>query len=212
MRSYLAVVAVALIGMLFTELPPTSTSAATTDVLTFGSLGGTNVPVNDRLSASGPASICTSTQGTSCVKCSTTASATVDTNPPAPGTATFTVTSVSVSSSTCTSSISGITGVNGISVNLPLTGSVDDSTFIVTINGPIRVTITFTTSVGPVSCTYQAGSMTGTFSNATNAVTFTNQQFNKTSGPGICPSSVFFSATLRVTDQTQSGNPPIFVN
>lgn len=210
MRRYPGLSIAASIAALLVALAPATTAAATTDVLTAGSVGGTNVAVGDSLLASGPVSFCTSTQGTSCVKCNVSFGVVVDTNPPAPGTATFTVESMTFSSVTCTSTIQG-TGLQSFSVKLPLSGSVNDAGGVV-VDGPVQVMFTFTTILGHITCAYQStGNLMGMFSNSTNAVTFTNQQFNKTSGPAQCPATLFGSATLTVTDSTLGGQP-VFVN
>ena len=88
--------------------------ARTVDVLTTGKVGGTNVAVGDILKASlasGTSSTffksATSTTGVKCSKSSF--SAKVTANPAKPGTAKESLTSQTFSS--CTSNVSGVTGV-----------------------------------------------------------------------------------------------------
>jgi hypothetical protein len=198
-------VAVAIVALV--TIPTMESAYAATDVLTTGSAGGANVGVGDTLSLSGPASFCSSTSNTSCVKCTMTVSVTVNSNPAAPGTATFSVTGITFKM--CTSTIPFLT-LRSVAVGgLPYTASVDDASNpgIVTVTGPngLQVTFGFTFSGLNISCTYAASSISGTAPLGGSGVTFTNQPFNKQSGPGVCFASGLFSATLSAVDVTQGG-------
>ncbi len=55
--------------------------------------------------------------------------------------------------------------------------------------------------------------MTGVAANADNSITFTDQQFNRISGPGSCFANGYFTAKYApVLDTTQAGSPSIYVN
>ncbi|MGW7408129.1 Tat pathway signal sequence domain protein [Streptomyces sp. NPDC054833] len=179
-------------------------------VLTTGSAGGTAVAVGDVLSAplaSGTsATLYSSATGTSGVTCtSSTFTATVTDNPAAPGTATEAVDAQTFGSSSCTSNVLGVTGVTSITVdNLPYTTSVaSDGTLTVTpaSGSTIQTTVKLKTLLGSITCVYQAASLTGKADNADNSISFTNQQFTKSSGSSLCFASGFFTAKYApVTD------------
>jgi hypothetical protein len=191
--------------------------AATVDVLTVGSVGGPNVAVHDTISGTlkpgTKARFVTTSGGSSGVSCSMSMfTATVVTNPPAGGVAMLTLTSWSFG--TCSSNIPNLT-IQSITVsNLPYTVSIGGAGVTITGGsaGPIQLTFRFTSVVGPVTCLYRANSnaITGTPSNTDSSVAFINQQLNKSSGSGVCPSSFFFSATYIVTDTTAGGQRVFF--
>ncbi|MBR8639115.1 Tat pathway signal sequence domain protein [Streptomyces tuirus] len=176
-------------------------SAADTPVLT--TTDGTAVAVGDVLDASlasgTAATFYSSATGTSGISCTSSAfSAEVTGNPAAPGTATESLTSHSFDTSGCTANVVGVLGVSGITVdNLPYTTSVSsDGTVSVTpgASSAIQSTVKLRTLLGTITCVYQAPSLTGTASNADNSISFTNQQFTKTSGSSLCFANAFFTA------------------
>jgi hypothetical protein len=185
-------------------------SAADTPVLTTGSAGGTAVAAGDVLSAplaSGTsATLYSSATGTSGVTCSSSEfTATVTDNPAAPGSATESVTGHSFDSSSCTSNVVGVTGVSSITVdNLPYTATVSsDGTLTVTpaSGSVIQTTVKLRTLLGSITCVYQAPSLTGTASNDDSSISFTAQQFTKTSGSSLCFGNGYFTAKYApVTD------------
>ncbi|MEW2619434.1 Tat pathway signal sequence domain protein [Streptomyces sp. NPDC048106] len=191
-------------------------ASAAGSVLTTGSAGGTAVAVGDTLTAplaSGTsATLYSSATGTSGVKCSTSQfTAKVTGNPTAPGTATESLTGHTFSN--CTSNVTGVLGVNSITIdNLPYTATVSSSgTLNVTppSGSVIQSTVKLSTLLGSVTCVYQGSGLTGTASNADNSINFTNQQFNKVSGSSLCFSTAYFSAKYApVTD----GGAAVFVN
>lgn len=210
---YLAIAAGAALMAL---LPATAASADTVDVLTYGSAGGPNVGVGDVLNAgvkSGTSVTFYSTAtGTTGVKCAVSNfQATVTANPPAPGTATESLTVQTFSS--CTSNVIGVTAVNSVTVsNLPYSVSVT-SAGAVTVSGTISTTVSLRTLLGTISCTYASSSLSGSVVTADNGIKFTNQQFTKTSGPGTCFSTGFFSVEYApVTDSSQTGSPLVYTN
>jgi hypothetical protein len=222
MRKHLFVVAAAAAAALLSTAPAMASSSP---VLTTGSAGGTPVAVKDALSASiasgTKATVETTSGGSTGITCTVAAfNATDTTNPTAPGTADESISALSIS--TCTSNITGVTKVNGVTLaNEPYSATVSDSTSpaTVTITGtssaPIQATASLQTILGAVNCVYQANNdtLTGTASNTGNTITLTNQQFNLTSGPGVCPKNGFLSVTVGpVKDTTQSGSPAVFVN
>jgi hypothetical protein len=197
--------------------------AAGSNVLTTGSVGGTNVAVGDVISSglkSGTsATFFTTAGGTSGVTCTVSAfSGTVLTNPAAGGIATESLTTQTFSS--CTSNIFGVTAVQSIIVNnLPYNASVNGTSKAITLTGtsssaPIQATVKLSTVLGTVTCVYRANSNTvaGVTSNTDNSLAFSSQGFTKFSGPNVCPGSSFLSATYApARDTTAAGSPLVFV-
>ncbi|MFJ9815580.1 Tat pathway signal sequence domain protein [Streptomyces sp. NPDC101151] len=185
-------------------------SADGSAVLTTGSVGGTAAAVGDTLTAplagGTSATLYSSATGTSGVTCkSSQFTATVTGNPTAPGTATESVTGHSFDSSSCTSNVTGVLGVSSITVdNLPYTATVaSDGTLTVSPAGgsTIQTTVKLRTLLGTITCVYQAPSLTGKADNSDSSITFTNQQFTKTSGSSLCFASGYFTAKYApVTD------------
>jgi len=197
-----------------------SATASAGNVLTTGSAGGTAVASGDVLSASlvsgTQARIATTQGGSTGITCNSSAfTATVNTNPAAPGTATETVTAHTLSS--CTTNITGATGVQSITVNnLPYAAAVSSGgslTVTAGATGPIQTTLKISTILGTTTCVYRANSLTATPSNADNSLSFTDQLFSKYSGPSTCPGSGYFTAKYGpVRDTSQAGSPVVFVN
>ncbi|MEU7113052.1 Tat pathway signal sequence domain protein [Streptomyces sp. NPDC046182] len=200
-------------------LAVTHPASAAGTVLTTGSASGPSVSVGDVLAASlatgTTAKIATTSGGSTGITCNASAfSATVTSNPAAPGTATETLTSHTLS--TCTTNILGATGVQSITVNnLPYTTAVTSGgTLTVTAGstGPIQTTLKINTILGLTTCVYRATSLTATPSNTDNSLAFANQQFTKASGPGTCPANGFFTAKYGPIQDTTQGGAPVFVN
>lgn len=217
-RALLATTGLAVAATLTATLSAHATAAAG-NVLTTGSAGGTAVAVGDVLSASlatgTQAKIATTSGGSTGITCNASAfTATVNTNPTAPGTATETVTAHTLSS--CTTNITGATGVQSITVNnLPYGASVTSGGSLkVTAGatGPIQTTLKVNTILGTMTCVYRAGSLTATPSNTGNTLTFTNQLFTKYSGPGTCPANGYFTAKYGPVKDTTQGGAAVFVN
>jgi hypothetical protein len=168
--------------------------------------------VTASLASGTAATFYSSPTGTSGVRCTSSQfAATVTDNPAAPGTATESLTAHSFAS--CTSNVSGVTGVNSITVqNLPYTTTVT-SAGVVTVSPPsgstIRTTVSLRTLLGNVTCVYQGSGLTGTASNATNSIAFSNQPFSKVSGSSLCFANAYFSATYA---PVTSGGAAVFVN
>ncbi|EWM68790.1 hypothetical protein MCBG_05924 [Micromonospora sp. M42] len=159
-----------------------------------------------------------SSSGTTGIKCAASSfSAKVLTNPTAPGTATESLTAQSFSS--CTTNVFGTTGVQSITVNnLPYTTSVT-SAGVVTIAGtaaaPIQSTVVLNSLLGAITCVYRTSTntLTGTASNGTNSITFTNQTLTKFSGPSLCFGTAYFTASYSpVKDTSKTGSPAVYVN
>ncbi|TDB76847.1 Tat pathway signal sequence domain protein [Micromonospora sp. KC723] len=220
-RRSVAVVATALLVSLAGTSPVAAASLDDT-VLTHGAVGGAAVAVGDviesNLATGTTANFYSTATGTTGVKCAASKfSATVLTNPAAPGVATESLDAQSFSS--CTSNVFGTLRVNRVSVdNLPYSTSVD-SAGTVTISGgaagPIQSTVVLATLLGTVTCVYQTAgnSLSGVSSNATTSISFVNQPFTKVAGPATCFSSAYFSATYApVQDVSQAGSPTVYVN
>jgi hypothetical protein len=179
---------------------------------------GTPVAVGDvltaQLASGSTATLRSSATGTSGVSCTaSTFAATVTDNPAAPGTATESVTGHTFDSGSCTSNVTGVLGVSGITVdNLPYTATVDSGgTLTVAPAGgsTIQTTVRLRTLLGSVTCVYRAAALTGKADNADSSIAFTNQQFTKVSGSSLCFSSGYFTAKYApVTD----AGAPVYVN
>ncbi|MEV7603699.1 Tat pathway signal sequence domain protein [Kitasatospora sp. NPDC089797] len=185
--------------------------------------GGAAVAAGDTLAApltSGAAatfySTATSTTGVTCA--TSQLSATVLTNPAAPGTATGSLTGLTFDS--CTANVTGVTSVQSLTVDtLPYGLTVDDGTGLpVTLtggsNGQIQATAVLNSWFGTLTCSYQlSGAFTGAADNGANSLTFTNEHFAKSGGDGLCPADGYFSASYGpVADTSQSGSPAVTVN
>jgi hypothetical protein len=220
-RAAVGLAAVALLGSLVAAAPataaPDTASALANNVLTTGSAGGTAVAVGDTLQASllggTTANFYNGASSTTGVKCSaSTFTAKTLTNPAAPGTATESLTGQTFG--TCTSNVVGTLGVNSVTVNnLPYGVSVT-SAGVVTLTGNVAATVSLRSLIGNITCTYTAngGAITGRASNTNNSITFTNQIFTKTSGPGTCFNTAYWSATYSPVRDTTQGGALVYVN
>ncbi|MFB7511110.1 Tat pathway signal sequence domain protein [Streptomyces broussonetiae] len=187
-------------------------------VLTTGSAGGTAAAVGDTLTAplaSGTsATLYSSATGTSGVTCTSSQfTASVTANPAAPGTATESVTGQTFDPSSCTSNVVGVTGVSSITVdNLPYTASVaSGGTLTVAPAGgsTIQTTVKLKTLLGSITCVYQASGLTGKADNSDSSISFTNQQFTKSSGSSLCFASGYFTAKYA---PVADGGARVYVN
>ncbi|GIF41468.1 Tat pathway signal sequence domain protein [Actinoplanes xinjiangensis] len=188
-------------------------------VLTTDSLAGPAVVVGDTISAG----IATGTQavfatapaGANGMKCTGSSfSAVVNDNPAAPGAA---VLGSTLGLSGCTvTGIVGVLGVNSVTVNNQPYATTTASDGTVTVTGtdtaPISATLNLRTLLGSVTCVFVANGNTisGVADNTDNAIAFTDQQFNKSSGPSACVANGYFSA--RYTPVVNSAGAPVFVN
>ncbi len=214
--------AVAAAGAMLSMLATLPAAADTTDVLTYGSLAGTNVAVGDvvtsALAAGTTANFYSDATGTSGVTCSTSSfTGTVLTNPAASGTATESVTDQEFSD--CSSNVLGVLGVTSVTVqNLPFSAAVNDTADTITITGtdaaPVETTVVLSTLLGSATCIYEADAdtVTGAVSNTDNSITFTNQQFDLESGSSLCFSNGFFSATYAPVQDSTAGGAAVYVN
>ncbi|MFI9363368.1 Tat pathway signal sequence domain protein [Kitasatospora sp. NPDC053057] len=219
-RRTLAAASLAAIALTGAAVAPAQADAAA--VMTQGSATGPAIAVGDTLVAnlaSGTAATFTdgagSTNGVSCANSSF--SATVTSNPAAPGSATEQLNSQSFDS--CTSSVLGVMGVQSVTAtSLPYTNTVTSGSGGVSLNGtsagPVGITVVLNTLLGTISCVYQSpNGITGSTSNSDNSISFANQPATLVSGPGLCFSTGYFSATYGpVTDSSAAGNPVLYVN
>ncbi|MEV7177597.1 Tat pathway signal sequence domain protein [Kitasatospora sp. NPDC093679] len=224
-----ALLAAALLATAAAGLPALSAPAAAAPrpaaaaVLTTGDATGDAVAVGDVLAAPLAAttratfySTATSATGVTCGTSQFTA--TVLTNPAAPGTATESLTGMAFGS--CTSNVTGVTAVKSLTVgNLPYTVAVDDTAgYPVTLTagpaGPIQATAVLATWFGTITCSYQlSGAFTGAADNTAHGLAFHNEHFAKSGGSGLCPADGYFSATYGpVTDTGRPGSPVVHVN
>ncbi|NNN35619.1 Tat pathway signal sequence domain protein [Streptomyces sp. S3(2020)] len=200
-------------------LPAISPASAADNVLTTGSLAGDAVADGTAVSASlasgTTATLYSSATGTTGITCTTSQfNATVDSNPAAPGTASETLTAHTFSD--CTSNNIGVLGVTSVTVNnLNYTTTVaSDGTVTVSPGtaGAIQTTVVLRTLLGSVTCVYQATntSLTGAASNTDNSIQFTNQQFTRSSGSSLCPSSGYWTA--KYAPVATSDGAAVYVN
>jgi hypothetical protein len=214
-----AAAAMATLAVLSTATAAGAAPAAKHDVLTISKVGGANVKVGAKLSASlakGTKAVFASGAMTlTCTKSTFTSKVTK--NPTAPGTASESVTKQSVGG--CT--ISGVTGITIQSVTV--TGLPYKSTVSTKKGLPVTVSNAATTIVvvvqgvtNPVSCTYRDKTLKGNASNKHQTIAFSKQTFtlDTTVSNGLCtPSTGTFSATYGpVKDTSVKHSPSVFVN
>ncbi|GAA0456072.1 hypothetical protein Aca07nite_50920 [Actinoplanes capillaceus] len=188
-------------------------------VLTAGAPAGTAVAAGDTI-ASGLATgsqavFATAAGGANGMKCNTSSlSAVVDDNPAAPGAAALGAT-LGLADCTVTGVI-GVLGVNSVAINNQPYATTVASDGTVTVSGtdtaPISATLVLRTLLGTVTCVFTANnnSITGTADNADNSISFTDQQFNKSTGPAACVANGYFTA--KYTPVVDSAGSPVFVN
>jgi hypothetical protein len=216
-RYWYLVVAAAIASAL--AVVPTGSAFAAGNVLTVGSTGGAAVGVGDVLNASlvpgTTANFFSSATGTTGIKCTGSSfSATVGTNPIAPGTAAESLTSQTVTASTCTINVAFTRGVRSITFqNLPYSATVNSNGTVTVTGNPLQTTVVIIPTFGSdITCVYQASSITGTASNVNKSIKFTAQPVNKVSGPGTCFSTGFFSAEYGPIGDTTQGGQLVFLN
>lgn len=215
-----AVVLAGAFGATAASAAPSSPSApAVVDVLTVGSLGGTNVTPGspgDTLTAvliaggsfTTPAGNISCTQGNF--------AATVNTNPPAPGSATETVTVLHFVPTTCTDTIAGTSGVVSIDLKVNGAASAVDGTSPQLNVTSLDEKVVLKTSLGNLVCDYgTAGAVTqisGSLSNTTGNVTFSSAPVARVSGTATCPATGTFTATFGpILDQSKA-NQRVYIN
>ncbi|WP_433797271.1 Tat pathway signal sequence domain protein [Actinoplanes sp. CA-252034] len=188
-------------------------------VLTADSPAGPAVAVGDTISsglATGTQAVfATAPAGSNGMKCAgSSLSAVVNDNPAAPGAATL---GANLGLSSCTvSGIVGVTGVNSVTINNQpyATTTASDGTVSVagTATAPISATLNLRTLLGSVTCVFVASgnAITGVADNTDNSITFTDQQFVKSTGPAACIANAYFTA--KYTPVVTSAGSPVFVN
>ncbi|AYC37801.1 Tat pathway signal sequence domain protein [Streptomyces griseorubiginosus] len=195
-----------------------SAPAAADDVavLTTGTVGGPSVAEGSTITASlasgTSATLYSTATGTSGITCGTsTFTATVGSNPTAPGTAVESLTGQTFGN--CTSNVIGVLGVTSITVNnLAYTTDVSSggAVSVTPTSGPIQTTVVLRTLLGSVSCVYQAAAgLSGTADNSDNSIKFSNQQFTRTSGSSLCPANGFWTAKY---SPVTAGGEAVYVN
>src|SRR6266702_4391789 len=205
MRRYLTISATVLAAALAITAAATYASATTTDTLTYGSKGGTNVAVGSVLTTtlqSGTnATFYTTTDGTTGGVCSSGAlSATVQSNPPAGGVADTSTTSQTFTN--CTNNLN----ISSMSVSISTPYAATSSVYGIGIN---TINSTITGWMGTwvkhfITCYYTGTNISGT-------TTFTNQLLSLSSGSSS--SVMYFSAAYnQFVDTSVSGNPIVYVN
>jgi hypothetical protein len=213
-RSWSAAVAVmaATLAATFGAVP----ASAAGSVLTVGSLGGPPAQPGDIVKASGTATFLLNSSSTAGIRCRLTAQATVQTNPPAPGTAVTFLTSLPFSS--CVSNLPTFVVGSVTADNLPYRASLASSLAVAVSGGPTGrpVQVSIVGDVGDLTiiCVYRPdnGQIPGRYSNSDNAITLGGMGFMQVSGSTLCPNPLLFTARMApVVDSTQ-GSRLVFVN
>ncbi|GIF06667.1 Tat pathway signal sequence domain protein [Actinoplanes siamensis] len=196
-----------------------TTAPALADDVSVLTAGGQAVATGETISASivpgAQAVFATAPAGANGMKCNTSSfSAVVTGNPVAPGAATLGST---LAVSNCTvSGVPGVTGVNSVTINNQPYATTVASDGTVTVTGtataPISATLNLRSLLGSVTCVFVANgnSITGVADNTDNSIAFTDQQFNKTSGPAACVPNGYFTA--RYTPVVTAGGLPVVVS
>ncbi|GAA4588231.1 hypothetical protein BJY16_008492 [Actinoplanes octamycinicus] len=188
-------------------------------VLTTDSLAGPAVAVGDTIGAGivpgSQAVFATAPAGPNGMKCGTSSfSAAVNDNPAAPGAAALGST-LAVSGCTVTG-VPGVTGVNSVTINNQPYATTVASDGTVTVTGtdaaPISATLNLKSLLGSVTCNFVANgnTITAVADNTDNSITFTDQQFDKTSGPAACVANGYFTA--KYTPVVTATGALVFVN
>jgi hypothetical protein len=174
-----------------------------TDVLSFGSLGGANVSVGDTIGGLIPGST-----GSFLTCSSGSASIRVTANPTIAGSAILETTGLSLSGCMEFGSSADVT-FSGLP-SVPPSGSVSDAAGLGISLGTVSMAVSDPTL--RESCGYSVD-LSGGYSNATNAATFTNRPFTFTGGSLTCDESGSISFSMSpITDANDSGDPSVFVN
>ncbi len=210
--------AIAAVVALLAFLPMVTASAATRHaVLTINKVGGPNVKVKAILQASvkSGTKVTFFTPGTkngvSCKSASFTD--TVTSNPLVPGLARENLNKQTFGKCTI-SGVPGATGVKSIAVQgLPYKTTVSSSGSHQIVLSKAKTKLTLNTILGPITCTYSAATVKGTWSNTGQVNKFVNQTFTRSAGPALCPRKGTFSATFGpVRDFSVRNHPAVFVN
>jgi len=217
MRKLLFVAAAAAASAMFAAAPA---MAAGSPVLTLGSVGGTGVASGASLSAgiaSGTkVSVVTTSGGSTGITCTAAnLAATAGANPDGNGNADETAT---LTTTTCTSNITGVTKVNSVTLNNQPYNATVTPGGVVSVTGTITSTVSLQTVLGAISCTYTAtnnasvsgatSSLSAVAHNTGNTIAISNNQFNLTTGSGLCPKNGFLTATV---GPVTSGGQKVFV-
>jgi hypothetical protein len=213
------IIAAAVAGVTATLLLGAPALADDATVLTTDTLAGPAVAVGDTISAGivagSQALFATAPAGANGMKCNTSSfSAVVNDNPAAPGAAALGST---LAVSDCTvSGVPGVTGVNSVTINNQPYATTVASDGTVTVTGtdtaPISATLVLRSLLGTVTCNFIASgnSISAVADNTDNSITFTDQKFDKSSGPAACVANGYFTA--RYTPVVNSASSPVFVN
>jgi hypothetical protein len=213
-RSWSAAVALtaATLAATFGALP----ASATGTVLTVGSPGGSPAQPGDILKAAGTATFLLNSSSTAGIRCRLTAQATVQTNPPAPGTAVTFLNGLPFTS--CVSNLPSFV-VDSVSAdNLPYRASLASSLAVAVSGGPtgtpVQVTIIGDAGDLTVICAYRPdnGQIPGRYANSDNSISLGGVGFTQVSGSTLCPSPLLFTARVAPVVDSTRGSQFVFVN
>jgi hypothetical protein len=193
------------IGLAIPAYKSLSASASTSDVLTSGSTGGTNVAVENDISSSlsSGTTATISSDGSSIGTCTgSNIAGTVTSNPAAPSAA-----DLSVSTLTFSGCTEGSEALTVVAEGLPYSGTFSSSGSE-TITGPVSISVS-TGGEFPTHCTYtDSGGLSATDGQ------FSGQEFTKGSSP-LCsgPDEITVSGGYdNPVDTSISGDPAVFIN
>jgi hypothetical protein len=176
-----------------------SASAATADVLTYGSSGGTNIAVNSNVSTAIKSGTTAAIEGAgSAATCSgSSITGTVTSNPASPSTAKLSIKTLAISGCKSSGGINYTVSTAG----LPYAESVTSSGAN-TITGAITMTVTWTSNGTPYKCIYTTGSLSGTNGK------FTSQVLRRSGVLPDCDSSVSVTVGFATPKDTSVGGSP----
>jgi hypothetical protein len=128
--------------------------------------------------------------------------ATVTSNPPAPGTASA---SYLPQFGSCTGgTLRSVTFDNRPAIMKLSSGGQ------VTVSGAMQMQVVYAGSTGP--CGYETSTIAGTVTGGGQSITFTDQEYLRSSGPSTCPPTLRFSVTYGPLVDSSQGGVPVAVN
>jgi hypothetical protein len=193
-------IAAALAAAMLTALASPSALAAAPSVLTFS---GTNAAVGDAIASSGTASITMLSSSSGTATCAVSVSGTIQSNPPAPGTATASVASMGLAN------CGGSAHFANLPYVMPITSGTSGATVQITGNASndMALFIQVPALTGTIFCGYHAKLLTGTVSKSGSLQFGGTMSEMDISPPAPCGRSVSFSASFSQVVDTTQGQP-----
>jgi hypothetical protein len=220
-KAFLLTTAAAAIGLALLPMSvATAAPAATHDVLTYGKVGGTNVPVGSILTAGiakgAKVTFLEGAKSNMGIVCkSSTLTVKVVKNPAKPGTATESETKQTFAKCSA-QNLEGqeVLGVNSVTIlKAPYKATISDSKGDPTVVYNVKTLLNLKGTIGNIKCEYGASKVKGSASDSGQELKVTNQVFTKSSGPSTCPHSGDLSGAFGpVVDTSIKSHPHIFLN